>query len=46
MDIRLHENESAQCKDYYRSGFDRGHMAPNGTETIKSTLREKCPNTD
>ena len=35
-DIRLYENESALCEDYHRSGFDRGHMAPNGIETVKS----------
>ena len=34
--IRLHENESALCEDYHCSGFDRGHMAPNGIETVKS----------
>ena len=35
-DIRLHEIESALCEDYHRSGFDRGHMEPNGIETVKS----------
>lgn len=29
-DIRLTDTQASHCRDYYRSGFDRGHLAPNG----------------
>ena len=29
-DIRLSNEQSSHCSDYSRSGYDRGHMAPNG----------------
>jgi DNA/RNA endonuclease G (NUC1) len=29
-DPRLGPSDSAQCEDYHYSGFDRGHLAPNG----------------
>ena len=29
-DIRLSNEQSSYCSDYSRSGYDRGHMAPNG----------------
>ncbi|XP_015752630.1 PREDICTED: ectonucleotide pyrophosphatase/phosphodiesterase family member 3-like [Acropora digitifera] len=28
-DIRLTDKQASHCTDYSRSGFDRGHMAPN-----------------
>ncbi|XP_066925443.1 venom phosphodiesterase 2-like [Clytia hemisphaerica] len=29
-DIRLTDNETSSCDMYYKSGMDRGHMAPSG----------------
>ena len=29
-DIRLTDSETSFCTDYKGSGFDRGHLAPNG----------------
>lgn len=29
-DIRLSDRHSSFCVNYYRSGYDRGHMAPSG----------------
>ena len=29
-DVRLTDSEASYCIDYSGSGFDRGHLAPNG----------------
>lgn len=33
-DIRLTESEASLCTDYSRSGYNRGHLAPNGKKEL------------
>lgn len=35
-DSRLPEKDQAQLSDYYKSGYDRGHVAPNGDMATRS----------
>ena len=39
-DIRLTDSEASLCIDYSRSGYDRGHLAPNGKKNQFYRLRQ------
>ena len=39
-DRRLNKNERTELKDYIKTGFDRGHLAPAGDMTSEISMKE------